>query len=145
MDNKAKDVKKSDLQNDDSFLETLTINNLLSAAINVTVIMVTVALIYVVAVPLGVGMGSEFLAVLIAPAMYVYLGYKLLSPVQKHLWASVMGSAVVATVISGLVHLSGLISIEEWLILMLPSTVLVPPFCMYLGLRIRARNNNKGN
>jgi len=136
MDNKS--AKK---ENNRELVRTLIVNNLLSIVFNFIVIAITVAAVFVVAIPLGMGLGAEFLAILIAPIMYISVGYIFLKPTQKYLGASVIGTMILMTIISVLAYMQNSIGRDELLFLMLPGTVLMPALCMYLGLRKKARES----
>jgi len=125
-----------------TFLKVLAINNLLSIVINCIVIASAVAIIVAIDALTGYGMGFDILAILAAPIVYIYFGYKLLIPAQKHLWASVVGSGVFAIIVSSAVYSLDIIGIEGFLLVM-PVTALLPSLFMYLGLRRRAQNDNR--
>lgn len=146
MDDNVKDGKEStqdDLsKNTNLSIKVFVINNLLSILINCSVIITVVAAIVVIDALFGVGMGLEFFAVPIASAAYIYLGYKLLTPTSKYLWASVVGSAMLVIAAAVLLHVQTLLPLAELLLIGL-FAALVPAFLMYMGLRMRVKDDNK--
>jgi len=145
MDGNMQGCKKSDkgeLGKNNTFLKSVIVNNLLSVLINCSVVTTAVATIVVIDALTGFGMGLEFFAVPAAAGAYIYLGYKLLTPTQKHLWMSVMGSVVVVTAAFILGYVQAHLPLGEIFIAALV-IALVPSLFMYLGLRMRVKDNSK--
>ena len=89
----------------------------------------------------GYGMGFEIILVPIVGALLVFLGNKLLIPVYRFLWASVLGPVVLVMVLSALTHFHPWGFQWDFFGLAVAAASILSAL-MYVGLRMRV---NRGH
>ena len=85
----------------------LILNNLITVALGAVVLMAAFGIVATIDALTGYGMGFEIILIPFVAASLVFLGSKLLIPVHRFLWASVMGPVILAVIFSGLTFFEG--------------------------------------